>query len=186
MFKILRTRKSTCFTVLGDNNRVAKRKKKKNLLHLHLMSPPSPPSPPQLNQICKAEVFTRSWTPPTSLFVLTRRISICSITFLESICHPHVKGAPLCSEIIKFHKNLGKYNLLLVFLLLGSHLGERCILVLTHWLGRADLMIPANSSRCGGNYEGSPSQIAAADVSDELISKDLSSLSCTNNLIKQQ
>ena len=51
---------------------------------------------------------------------------------------------------------------------------------------RADLMIPANSSRCGGNYEGSPSQIAAADVSDELISKDLSGLSCTNNLIKQQ
>ena len=38
--------------------------------------------------------------------------------------------------------------------------------------GRADLMIPANSSRCVSNYEESPSQIAA-DASDELISKDL-------------
>ena len=51
--------------------------------------------------------------------------------------------------------------------------------------GRADLMILANSSRCVSNYEESPSQIAAADASDELISKDLSGLPRTNNLIKQ-
>ena len=38
--------------------------------------------------------------------------------------------------------------------------------------GRADLMIPANSSWCVSNYEESPLQIAA-DASDELISKDL-------------
>ena len=49
---------------------------------------------------------------------------------------------------------------------------------------RADLMIPANSSRCVSNYEESPSQIAA-DASDELISKDLSGLPRANNLIKQ-